>query len=196
MNGVVDTEGVAKLREVRDLTRRLIVQFVVLVCTDIQRATYEITESEVVTEASIARKRGRTAAAAAIKSEGGGESWVEVARSSELFTPAEVDAYSAAGNHFVGLAARNLESALFPLFKARLFYQHLHHLLLHHLFLFICLFSARLSFLLIIFVNASPPHQSHFPHVNMYRECMTHVKGLARVWGACNVIAQTPIPFP
>ena len=38
--------------------------------------------------------------------------------------------------------------------------------------------------------------RSHFPHVNMLRECLAHVKGMSSVWSDCATTATTPIPFP
>ena len=67
----------------------------------------------------------------------------------------QVDDYAAAGGFFVALSVRNLEAALFPLFKKK-----------------------------------------HFPHVNMLRECVGHVKQLSGVWADCATTATTPIPFP
>ena len=67
----------------------------------------------------------------------------------------QVDDYAAAGGFFVALSVRNLEAALFPLFKKK-----------------------------------------HFPHVNMLRECVGHVKQLSGIWADCPTTATTPIPFP
>jgi len=80
--------------------------------------------------------------------------WLAIAETSDLFTADEVEAYRQAGRHYVALSARNLENALFPMFK------------------------------------------DHFPHVNIYRECITPVKGIVSVWCDCIVTAQTPVPFP
>jgi len=38
--------------------------------------------------------------------------------------------------------------------------------------------------------------EKHFPHVNMLRECLAHIKALNATWSDCAVIAETPIPFP
>jgi hypothetical protein len=38
--------------------------------------------------------------------------------------------------------------------------------------------------------------EKHFPHVNMLRECLAHVKGMSSVWSDCATTATTPIPFP
>jgi hypothetical protein len=47
--------------------------------------------------------------------------WLDLARRSALFTADECDAFQAAGAHFLPLATRNLEHALFPLFQAKHF---------------------------------------------------------------------------
>mmetsp|Transcript_39052 Transcript_39052/g.78840 ORF Transcript_39052/g.78840 Transcript_39052/m.78840 type:complete len:351 (+) Transcript_39052:96-1148(+) len=137
-DGVEDAEGAAKLRAVRDLVRRLTVQLAVLVGTDIQRDAFS----------SPNKSDGPTSFL------GEEAEWLAIAETSDLFTADEVEAYRQAGRHYVALSARNLENALFPMFK------------------------------------------DHFPHVNIYRECITPVKGIVSVWCDCIVTAQTPVPFP
>lgn len=160
--GVDDSVGTAaELKEKRLELRRRLVQFSVLASMDLRRELKSDKVSmDVDADGEVQNPVGSSAGAPEGYTRinlpsGTNEMWLSLAAESKLFEPIEVEDYRNAGPHFVPLAARNLESALFPLFQRK-----------------------------------------HFPHVNMLRECLAHVKGMSSVWSDCATTATTPIPFP
>jgi len=173
--GWKEGEKLVRLRECRDEFRRMLVQFNVLCAVDMMRDLNDQVERKGMLsgksaansdEASKPLTGGAGGAHAQGMTSGGKQRmeltdhtkrWTDIAliKSPALFKPSEVEGHRTCGNHFVYQAARNLEGAIFPLFK-----------------------------------------EKHFPHVNMLRECIGHVKALSATWSDCAVIAETPIPFP